>query len=117
MESFEQLQLEKAERAAKLLALLPRLGFLSPDSTENLSVFTDNFNFLLSLVKEQRKLCDDQRVALLDEEIKALEGRKGGVSLVNHVASVPNVGRLDMALLRSALVLIASRKDSLNMLR
>ena len=117
MDSFEQLQLEKAERAAKLLALLPRLGFLSPDSTENLSVLTDNFNFLLSLVKEQRKLCNDQRVALLEEEIRALEGKKDGVSLVNHVSSVPNLGSLDVSRLRSALVLIASRKNSLNMLK
>ncbi|MCX6708272.1 MAG: hypothetical protein NTW67_01300 [Candidatus Woesearchaeota archaeon] len=101
MKTFEQIQTEKAERAEKLLELLPKIAGM-PKNEEQMKALAENLTFLAAKAKEQKKMCNDQRATLLDEELAA----------ILKIGAEP-----DIAPIRSALILIASRKTSLNMLK
>ena len=122
MKTFEQLQVEKAERAGKLLELLPKLAVAEmsgADVKNGMSTLSDNLKSLLVKIKEQKSLCNDEQCsALLDEEIISLESlhKELGTTVISHVEKVSKGAELNVAPVREALILIASRKDSLNKL-
>jgi len=115
MKTFEQIQTEKAERAEKLLELLPKIAGM-PKNEEQLKALAENFRFLAAKIKEQKTMCDDQRGTLLDEELAAIQDKQkeSGADLITHIE---RDAELNMAPVRSALIMIASRKTSLNMLK
>ncbi len=122
MKSFEQLQAEKSQRAEKLLELLPQLAVAEmsgADVKSGMSTLSDNLKSLLTKIKEQKALSsDEQRNSLLDEEILALDSRHKelGTTVISHVERVSKGAELNVAPVREALILIASRKDSLSKL-
>ncbi len=122
MPTFEQLQVEKAERAGKLLELLPRLAAAELSGTDVSSTITglaDNLKSLLDKVKKQKLLSWDEQVhALLDQEVHALEGKHKalGCSIIVHIEKAAKEKNIDIAAIREALILMASRRDSLTKL-
>ncbi len=126
MKTFEQLQIEKTERAMKLLEILPQLSVAELTGEKELveralKTFADNLKLLLAQIKEQKKLCgvDNQCNALLDEERSLLEdtNRKLETSLITHVENAAQGGELQISPIGEALRIIASRKHSLPQLK
>ncbi|VVB81447.1 Uncharacterised protein [uncultured archaeon] len=118
MKTFEQIQTEKTQHAEKLLELLPKIAGL-PKNEKQLTTLAGNFRFLMEKIKEQKQMCNDQQGAMLDEELSAIQDKQKGLNadLIEHIEQASKGAELQMASVRAALILIASRKTSINMLK
>lgn len=121
MKSFEQLQADKAERAEKLLQILP--AFAAPELHSNLDSsllsLASNLKYLLARIKEQRDSSSNEQLnTLLDQEIDALQRRNKdlGTNVILHIERASKGAELNLSPVREALIMIASRKESLNSL-
>ena len=71
---------------------------------------------MVEMIKDQKTLCASEQCSVqLDEEIVALSERTNGA--IAHVEAVLHGAELDQSRVRKALVMIASRADSMGMLR
>jgi len=118
---FEDLQQKKIDRAQRLLDILTNIGPASELNKESefiqkgVNIVSEHLPVLLQRIQDQQKLCNDdnQCIALLDEEIKALAGRKeqlGNLSIIEHADKVAaGAADLDVLVVSQALILITSR--------
>jgi len=124
MSDFEQLQNEKTERAGKLLQLLPQIAASEVAGRADLvqgdlRIVSKNLDFLLELIKKQKTLVlNEQCQALLDHEVIALENKHKELDqdVISHVKRASRGGSFNIVPVRSALMLIASRRHSLYLL-
>jgi hypothetical protein len=120
---FADLQDKKIERAKRLLNIVQRVGIARVKGEEavaekGIRMLAEHLPVLRDKIKVQQKLCgtDNQCIALLHDEIEALEGKNKslGESVIVHVKrAAVGAPELEVSPVINALILIIGREATL----